>query len=245
MEERLRWQGSSREAGKADFDTLGSDVWLEQFRYGVHGLYWFAILTRVITACWVVRKRSSIGWYHKSPVVDPMSNHKSEGDRATALCMLLQRLAYPTQFADVNAIWTGEILIFANNSAWRWSQAVSTSFPDSSSNGCDLKVSKARNKPATTTMRMFRVSALQDSGYGILWSCIINDGQLGKDVVSTWMACSSEERLLDKVVPNSLGSEQVSRFHAGDNFRVLATFFRLFLAFISSRMGRKLRRIQK
>ena len=50
-EERLRWQGSSREAGKVAFDTLGSDVWLEQFRYGVHGLYWFAILTRVITAC--------------------------------------------------------------------------------------------------------------------------------------------------------------------------------------------------
>jgi len=50
-EERLRWQGSSREAGKVDFDTLDSDVWLEQFRYSVHGLYWFAILTRVITAC--------------------------------------------------------------------------------------------------------------------------------------------------------------------------------------------------
>ena len=50
-EERLRWQGSSREAGKVDFDTLSSDVWLEQFRYGVHGLYWFAILTHVITAC--------------------------------------------------------------------------------------------------------------------------------------------------------------------------------------------------
>jgi len=50
-EEHLRWQGSSREAGKVDFDTLGSDVWLEQFWYGVHGLYWFAILTCVITAC--------------------------------------------------------------------------------------------------------------------------------------------------------------------------------------------------
>ena len=37
--------------GKVDFDTLGSDVWLEQFWYGVHGLYWFAILTCVITAC--------------------------------------------------------------------------------------------------------------------------------------------------------------------------------------------------
>jgi len=44
-EERLRWQGSSREAENFDFDTLGSDVRLEQFRYGVHGLYWIAILT--------------------------------------------------------------------------------------------------------------------------------------------------------------------------------------------------------
>jgi len=49
-EEHLRWQGSFREGGKVDLDRLGSEVWLEQFRYAVHGLHWFAILTRTIMA---------------------------------------------------------------------------------------------------------------------------------------------------------------------------------------------------
>jgi len=49
-EEHLRWQGSFREGGKVDLDTLTSGVWLEQFRYAVHGLNWFAIVTRAIRA---------------------------------------------------------------------------------------------------------------------------------------------------------------------------------------------------
>jgi len=38
-EEHLRWQGSFREGGKVDLDTLGSEVWLEQFRHVVCGSY--------------------------------------------------------------------------------------------------------------------------------------------------------------------------------------------------------------
>jgi len=49
-EEHLRWQGCFREGGKVDLDRLGSEVWLEQFRYAVHGLHWFAVLTRAIIA---------------------------------------------------------------------------------------------------------------------------------------------------------------------------------------------------
>jgi len=49
-EEHLRWQGSFREGGKVNLDTLGSQVWLEQFRYTVHGLHWFANLTRAVVA---------------------------------------------------------------------------------------------------------------------------------------------------------------------------------------------------
>jgi len=48
--EHLRLQGSFREGGKVDLDRLSSEVWLEQFRYAVHGLHWFAILTRAIIA---------------------------------------------------------------------------------------------------------------------------------------------------------------------------------------------------
>jgi len=49
-EEHLRWQGSFREGGKVNLDRIGSEVWLEQFRYAVHGLHWFAILTCTIIA---------------------------------------------------------------------------------------------------------------------------------------------------------------------------------------------------
>jgi len=38
-EEHLQWQGRFREGGKVDLDTLGSEVWLEQFRHVVYGLY--------------------------------------------------------------------------------------------------------------------------------------------------------------------------------------------------------------
>jgi len=38
-EEHLQWQGRFREGGKVDLDTLSSEVWLEQFRHVVYGLY--------------------------------------------------------------------------------------------------------------------------------------------------------------------------------------------------------------
>jgi len=47
-----------------------------------------------------------------------------------------------------------------------------------------------------------------------------------EDVVSTWMACLSEEQLLAKVgSSDSAGSEPVSHSHAGNTFQVLDFFF--------------------
>ena len=62
-----------------------------------------------------------------------------------------------------------------------------------------------------------------------------------EDVVSTWIACLSEEQLSAKVgSSDSLGSELVSYSNTGDTIQVLASFFRSFLAFISSRTGGKM-----
>jgi len=38
-EEHLQWQGHFREGGKVDLDTLGFEVWLEQFWHVIYGLY--------------------------------------------------------------------------------------------------------------------------------------------------------------------------------------------------------------
>jgi len=103
-EEHVRWQGCFREGGKVNLDTLGSEVWLEQFRYAGHDLYWFAILTLAIITYFESCRSLLIGQYHESHILEPMPNHQSERRPCHSTMQTLRRLVYPTRFAEDNAI---------------------------------------------------------------------------------------------------------------------------------------------
>jgi len=169
-----------------------------------------------------------------------MLNHKSEGRPRHST---MQTFTTPCVPHPVCWYWwnlNGRNPEFANYGAWRWSKAASTLFPDSPSNDSCLKASKARNHScdgcqwACFTFLCSQIVAVE--------YCEAVSSATGgwEDVVSTWIACSSEERPAAKVgSSDSLGSEVVSYSNTGDTFRVLASFFRSFLAFVSSRRGEK------
>jgi len=175
-----------------------------------------------------------------------MLNHKSEGRPCHST---MQNFTTPCVPHLVRWCWwnlNGRNPEFANHWAWGWSQAASTFIPDSPSNDSSLKASKARNHScngcqwACFAFLRYRIVAIE--------YCETVSSAMGgwEDVVSTWIVCSSEERPSAKVgSSDSLGSEVVLYSNTGDTNQVLASFFRPFLAFISSRTGRKMVQLQR
>jgi len=123
-----------------------------------------------------------------------MLDHKSEAwpCHSTMQTFTMPCIPHPVRWCWRNL--NGRNPEFSNHWAWRWSQAINTSFPDSPSNDFSLKASKTRNQFchdyqwACFPFLRCRIVAAQ--------SCEAAPSATGswEDVVSTWITCSSEER---------------------------------------------------